>query len=343
MAHEAYMKTILFRFVLLFLLVLIATFCATAHCQTALMPMPRQCFNDNLSAGQPLAGGKIFSYQAGTSIQQATFTDATGLSQNTNPVVLDAGGCASIWLTSGQSYRFVAQNAAGAQEWVTDQVSGLATTSAAFAQASTTVSFSATPTFTATAQQQLFKITLTGNVTSSTLTMSGVSAPSIVNFEITQDATGGRTFVWPLNMSGTVQINLAANSTTTESFFWDGTTAFAWNSVQYAGPPTNLTAGPGIGTGPTIAFAAGSTDSFGQINVTTGTGPSGNAQIAAWTPSRSYSFRFCEVSTGTGSGMGGIIFGLYFSGSNFFLYNNSATALAAATGYTFTYHCDLIP
>src|SRR3954463_12239962 len=88
----------------------------TAAAQTVLMPMPRQCFNDSLSTGRPLAGGKIYTYQAGTSVQQATFTDSTGISLNANPVILDLAGCASIWLTSGQSYRFLARNSAGAQE-----------------------------------------------------------------------------------------------------------------------------------------------------------------------------------------------------------------------------------
>jgi hypothetical protein len=203
----------------------------TAAAQTVLMPMPRQCFNDSLSTGRPLAGGKIYTYQAGTSVQQATFTDSTGVSLNANPVILDLAGCASIWLTSGQSYRFLARNSAGAQEWVTDNVSGLATTSSSFAQASTTVTFSATPTFTATGQYQVFKMTLTGNVTSSSLLMAGINTPSIVSFELSEDGTGGRTFTWPLNVVGGTPINTAALSVTTETFFWDGLSAY---SLEYA-------------------------------------------------------------------------------------------------------------
>jgi hypothetical protein len=213
----------------------------TAAAQTVLMPMPRQCFNDSLSTGRPLAGGKIYTYQAGTSVQQATYTDSTGITLNTNPVTLDLAGCASIWLTSGQSYRFLAKNSGGAQEWVTDNVSGLATTAFAFNQAVTTVTFSATPTFTATGQYQLFKMTLTGNVTSSTLSMTGITVPSLVTFEITQDNTGGRTFVWPLNTWGGPQANLAGNSVTTQTFFWDGTTAYVVNSKIYLPNSGNFT------------------------------------------------------------------------------------------------------
>src|SRR5215472_7626791 len=190
-----------------------------------LMPMPRQFVPDNLSSGKPLAGGKIFTYQAGTSTPQTTYTDSTGLIANTNPVILDAAGGASIWLTSGQSYRIVAQNSSGVQEWVQDNVAGLATVGFAFNQAITTVSFSATPTFTTTGQYQVFKMTLTGNVTSSTLDMSQVTVPSIVTFELSQDGTGGRSFVWPLNVSGGAPPNTAANSVSSQSYFWDGTTA----------------------------------------------------------------------------------------------------------------------
>src|SRR6185437_5616653 len=52
----------------------------------------------------------------------------------------------------------------------------------------TTVAFSATPTFDASTAAS-FKLTLTGNVTCSTLTYAVSGEP--VNFEICQDATGG--------------------------------------------------------------------------------------------------------------------------------------------------------
>jgi hypothetical protein len=114
------------RILIFALLLLCASFAVS---QTVLSPMPRQCFNDSLAGGplfggQPLAGGKIFTYQAGTSTPQATFTDSGGLTPNQNPIILDGAGCSTIWLTSGSTYRFLAQNSNGVQEWVTDQVSG---------------------------------------------------------------------------------------------------------------------------------------------------------------------------------------------------------------------------
>jgi hypothetical protein len=91
------------------------------------------------------------------------------------------------------------------------------------APASATVSYSATPAFAPTAQDQLFFITLTGNVTSSTLTVPAtLPVPSVFTFEITQDATGGRTFVWPANVIEPPAIRTDPNSTTRAAFVWNG-------------------------------------------------------------------------------------------------------------------------
>lgn len=70
-----------------------------------LSPLPIQKFFGN--NGRPLAGGLLFTYAAGTSDKIATYTDASGNSQNTNPIVLDFRGECRIWLDPKQSYKFV--------------------------------------------------------------------------------------------------------------------------------------------------------------------------------------------------------------------------------------------
>jgi hypothetical protein len=60
--------------------------------------------------GLPATGWKIYTYQAGTTTPLATYTDADGATANTNPVVLDAYGMASIWLNN-QFYKFVLKDA----------------------------------------------------------------------------------------------------------------------------------------------------------------------------------------------------------------------------------------
>jgi hypothetical protein len=58
-------------------------------------PIPRQKFFDE--DGNPLAGGKVFTYEAGTTTKATTWTDHTGLTPNTNPIILDANGECDIW------------------------------------------------------------------------------------------------------------------------------------------------------------------------------------------------------------------------------------------------------
>jgi hypothetical protein len=79
--------------------------------------------------------------------------------------------------------------------------------------------FSATPVFDASAGTS-FTITLTGNVTSSSVT--NPTAGETITFIITQDGTGGRTFVWPANFHGASNIGTDANNVSVQSFIYTG-------------------------------------------------------------------------------------------------------------------------
>jgi len=70
----------------------------------------QQFFDDN---GVPLAGGLIYTYQAGSSTPLVTYTTNAGTIANANPIVLDAAGRVpqEIWLLTGYSYKFILQNA----------------------------------------------------------------------------------------------------------------------------------------------------------------------------------------------------------------------------------------
>ena len=61
------------------------------------------------TTGLPLSGGYLYTYQAGSSTALATYTDSTGATANTNPIVLGTDGRPpyEIWLTSSYSYKFV--------------------------------------------------------------------------------------------------------------------------------------------------------------------------------------------------------------------------------------------
>lgn len=71
-----------------------------------------QFFDNN---GDPLSGGKLYSYEAGTTTPQVTYTTNAGNIARTNPVVLDSAGRVpsggEIWITS-QAYKFVLHTSA---------------------------------------------------------------------------------------------------------------------------------------------------------------------------------------------------------------------------------------
>lgn len=64
----------------------------------AILTTMRNRFYNN--DGTVAAGGKVYTYVAGTTTPVATYTDNTGNVQNTNPIILDAKGEADIWSSS---------------------------------------------------------------------------------------------------------------------------------------------------------------------------------------------------------------------------------------------------
>ena len=75
--------------------------------QNGAAPMPLPELNGFVSStGVPLAGAYLCSFAAGTTTPQATWSDATGLYANPNPVVLDVNGRASVWVKQ-LGYQFV--------------------------------------------------------------------------------------------------------------------------------------------------------------------------------------------------------------------------------------------
>ena len=105
-------------------------------------------FFDN--SGNPLTGGLIYSYQAGTTTPLTTYTSSSGGSAHTNPIVLDAGGRVpnggEIWLNYFYKYKFVLKTSTGTLLATYDNVGG---------------SFNAAPiiaNFTGTGSQTVFNL-----------------------------------------------------------------------------------------------------------------------------------------------------------------------------------------
>ena len=85
-----------------------------------LSPTPKQQVFG--SDGEPLVGGKIYTYAAGTTTPVATYTDYSAATANTNPIILDSFGQANIWLLNTVSYKFIVKTAADVLLYTVDNI-----------------------------------------------------------------------------------------------------------------------------------------------------------------------------------------------------------------------------
>jgi hypothetical protein len=87
-----------------------------------------QFFNNS---GVPLAGGKLFTYAAGTTTPQVSYTTSAGNVAHSNPIILDSAGrvpSGEIWITS-QSYKFVLKDSTDVLIATYDNITGIGETS----------------------------------------------------------------------------------------------------------------------------------------------------------------------------------------------------------------------
>jgi hypothetical protein len=92
--------------------------------------------------GNPLSGGLLYTYIAGTTTPQATYTTSSGSTPHSNPIVLDSAGRVpaggEVWLTVGQTYKFVLQTAAAVLVGTYDNIpGGISSDSVTFLQSGT--------------------------------------------------------------------------------------------------------------------------------------------------------------------------------------------------------------
>jgi hypothetical protein len=87
---------------------------------TVLAPQPKAQFFD--ANGSPLVGGKVYTYAAGTTTPLQTYTDASGVTPNTNPVILDSRGECNLWFSTATSYKVVLESATDVLQWTVDNI-----------------------------------------------------------------------------------------------------------------------------------------------------------------------------------------------------------------------------
>jgi hypothetical protein len=106
-------------------------------------------FNDAQfdSAGDPLTGGKLYWYVAGTSTAATVYTDSSGATSHANPIVLDSRGEPGnpIYLDSAVSYKAVLKTSADVTIRTLDGITGIASPSED--TISEWVSFGGAPTY----------------------------------------------------------------------------------------------------------------------------------------------------------------------------------------------------
>lgn len=116
-----------------FLLSFVVLFGVLVDTQGTIMPNPKfTAFDGN---GLIVASAKLCTYAAGTTTPQATYTDSALSVANTNPVIMDSAGRATVFL-SATSYKFTLLTAGtdltcstGSTLWSQDNIGAVPTTS----------------------------------------------------------------------------------------------------------------------------------------------------------------------------------------------------------------------
>ena len=138
---------------------------------TSLAPTPKLQFFD--ANGDPLVGGLLYTYEAGSTTPLVTYTDSTGVSANTNPITLDSRGEANVWL-GADSYKLALYTSAGVLIWTVDNIRiiGVAVTALDFVGDGTQVAFFAADNVAAIYINGVYQNRNTYTVTSGTVTFT---------------------------------------------------------------------------------------------------------------------------------------------------------------------------
>ncbi len=162
-------------------------------------------FFDN--SGNVLTGGKIYTYAAGTTTNQATYTSATGVTAHSNPIILDASGRVpggEIWLTDGLSYKFLVKTSTEVLIGSYDNIAGINSNFINF--------LTETEIQTATAGQTVFTLTTMQyqpSTNSLSVFVDGVNQYDGVTYAYTETSSTVVTFTAGLHVGALVKFTTA--------------------------------------------------------------------------------------------------------------------------------------
>jgi len=77
------------------------------------------------SDGNPLNGGKLYAYEAGTTTPATMYTSVTLLTPTANPLILDSEGYGVSFIADAavRVYKFTLTNSADVEQWTINGVS----------------------------------------------------------------------------------------------------------------------------------------------------------------------------------------------------------------------------
>ena len=142
--------------------------------------------------GDPLDGGLIYTYLAGTTTPVTTYKTSTGTAQ-ANPIVLDSSGNfpsgTQLWLQGGSSYKFEVQNSAAVPLRTYDNIMGVNDANSGFSEwneyTASAFSYLSATSFTVVGDQtgifepnRRIQTANTGGTIYSTIVSSSYSAPN---------------------------------------------------------------------------------------------------------------------------------------------------------------------
>ena len=274
--------------------------------------------------GVPLAGGKVYTYAAGTTTPQPTYTDSTGATANSNPIILDARGEANIWLGEA-TYKFRLTDSVDVEIWTVDYIAAPTTAVSPVLTGNVTISTDSSG--------PALKITQTG--TGPVLRVQDSSDPDTTPFLINSAGLVGLGTAAPaeaLDIDDNGKIQFSASGTARTIISADAT-----NSTFDVSDNRNFVVKTNGGTRVTVS-GAGATTLAGALTVSSGganitgtvtatlfSGPWANipagtamlfAQTAAptgWTKSTTHDNKALRVVSGAASSGGSVAFTTAFA------------------------------
>lgn len=174
-----------------------------------LLPVLKARFIDNNN--EPLTGGKVYTYASGTLTPKTSYTDATGATANSNPVILNAYGEADIWISGNYTINVTDANDVQQQGYPIDGVQDIHTADNVTATSTTSLSVSAaSKTFTTQANKYFpvgIFLLIVSDAAPSTNWMHGqVTAYSgtQLTINVTTSTGSGTHSDWTISLSGPV-------------------------------------------------------------------------------------------------------------------------------------------